>query len=135
MNQFITNIKRSKIYETAPWGKIDQDDFLNMCISGETNLTPLELLKTVKEIEKKVGRKEREIWGPREIDLDIIAYKDLILKTKDLTIPHPYLTERQFVLLPLSDIAGDWIHPLLKQNIQELSDLISKDDVKLFNQD
>lgn len=120
LNENIINIKLSKFYETEPWGYEDQDNFLNIAIRGKTSLLPIELLKFVKDVEKKVGRIERFKWGPREIDIDILFYDDLIYKDSDLQIPHPYLHERDFALSPLMDLDPNLVHPILKRTIRHI---------------
>lgn len=103
----------SDVYETCPWGMTEQPRFLNACAVIETELPPEALLSVVKEIERKIGRVKRERWGPREIDIDILLYGDLSLELPGLSIPHPRLHERKFVLVPLVKIAPDWVHPKL----------------------
>ena len=98
-------LEKSKIHETEPFGVLDQPKFLNMVCEIETELSPRELLLFVKNIEKKLGRKKREKWGPREIDIDILFYGDQIIDEPDLKIPHPGIKERDFVLKPLKEIA------------------------------
>jgi len=100
---------RSFDYSTPPWGVEDQPPFVNCCVSVETSLTPHALLARAQETERAFGRdraKERR-WGPRPLDIDIIAYDDLTMDAPDLTLPHPRLFERAFVLMPLVDIAPD----------------------------
>lgn len=111
-NPLIHITKRSQVSITKAWGKTDQPDFANMAIELETSLKPLELLDVLQNIELEMGRIRQEIWGPRLIDLDIIAYDQLELTTPRLTLPHPYAHERDFVLTPLSEIApevSDWV--------------------------
>ncbi len=112
--------KASSMYETEPWGFKDQPKFINMVIEVETELRPEELLMTLKGIEKKMGRKETIKWGPRIIDLDILFYNDKIINQDELKIPHPHMHERDFVLVPLSEIAPNKTHPILKKTIKEL---------------
>jgi dihydropteroate synthase len=97
----------SRFYRTPPWGKTDQDWFLNACAIGRTNLKPEALLERVKALEVELGREPTERWGPRVIDIDLIAYGEVALKTERLTLPHPELFNRVFVLVPLAEIAPD----------------------------
>ena len=99
----------SRLYRTAPWGKTDQDWFVNACALGRTSLKPEALLERVKRLEVELGRKPAERWGPRVIDIDLIAYGDVTLKTERLTLPHPELFNRAFVLVPLAEIAPDLV--------------------------
>jgi dihydropteroate synthase len=99
----------SRLYRTAPWGKTDQDWFVNACALGRTSLKPEALLEHVKRLEVELGRKPTERWGPRVIDIDLIAYDDVTLKAERLTLPHPELFNRAFVLMPLAEIAADLV--------------------------
>ena len=112
---------KSHIYETDPWGYEDQPKFLNMAVRGLTYLEPEQLLKHLKRLETALGRQMTFANGPRSIDIDILFFDDLILDTPVLTLPHPRLHERGFVLLPLMDIGPDLVHPLLKKSIRELT--------------
>jgi len=116
----VTISKRSAFYETQPWGIVDQPDFVNMAVQAETWMTPEELLGALKEIEKEMGRKVSSRWGPRLIDLDLLLYDGRIVQSRDLVIPHPLLHQRDFVLLPLAEIAPDAVHPVLKMTIAEI---------------
>ena len=103
---------RSDAIVTKPWGKTDQPDFVNLVARAETDLSPEKLLDVCLETEKAMGRVRDERWGPRLIDIDIIAYNRLVLKTGRLTLPHPYAHMRGFVLVPLRQIApvmADWV--------------------------
>ena len=102
-------LARSSDYATPPWGERDQDRFINACIEIETGLDPHALLFTLHKIEKKFGRDRarEQRWGPRTLDLDLIAYDDASINQPDLTMPHPRLFERAFVLVPLAEIAPD----------------------------
>jgi 2-amino-4-hydroxy-6-hydroxymethyldihydropteridine diphosphokinase len=119
----------SKVYETPPWGYENQPAFLNMAVKCETSLEPESLLKRLKQLEVQLGREQSFHWGPRLIDIDILFYDDLILNTESLTIPHPRLHERAFVLVPLAEIAPDLIYPVLKKTIKELLTKVNIDDV------
>jgi 2-amino-4-hydroxy-6-hydroxymethyldihydropteridine diphosphokinase len=99
-------LRRSGFYRTAPWGVPDQPDFVNLCAVAETALPPQALLALIHGIEADLGRERRERWGPRVIDIDILTYGDAAVDEPGLTIPHPRLTERAFVLVPLAEIAG-----------------------------
>jgi 2-amino-4-hydroxy-6-hydroxymethyldihydropteridine diphosphokinase len=112
--------KRSALYETEPWGVKNQPGFINAAVEIETDKGPQALLDALKKIEKTMGRTETRRWGPRVIDLDILFYDDLVIDTPDLKIPHPHLHERDFVLWPLSDIAPDKLHPVLRKTVKEL---------------
>ncbi len=102
-------VARSSDYRTPPWGVADQPDFINAAIIVATSLEPQALLARVQEVERALGRDRvgEQRWGPRPIDLDILAYDDIVLREPDLTLPHPQLFERAFVLLPLAEIASD----------------------------
>ena len=102
-------LARSSDYRTPPWGVEDQYPFVNLCIAVETNLTPHELLRRAQAVERSLGRErasERR-WGPRPIDIDLLAYDDLSMSTPELTLPHPRLLERAFALVPLAEIAPE----------------------------
>lgn len=123
-------VRESSIYETAPWGFEDQSHFLNMVVEAETDLAPLDLLKYLKTLETELGRTPTFRYGPRLIDLDILFYDELILQKPELTIPHPRLHERAFVLVPLADLAPNFIHPVLQKTIQQLLDNINREGTK-----
>lgn len=123
--------KASHMYETEAWGIEDQPDFLNQALEIKTELIPEELLFHVKKIEKDIGRKENKKWYERIIDIDILFYEDQSICTEQLKIPHPHCHERMFVLIPLMEIAGDFIHPKLNQTIEELY-IECKDPLEVF---
>ncbi len=115
-------MRTSSLYETEPEGIKEQPLFLNAILEMETDLSPRDLLDMLQAIEKRLGRKKVQKWGPRIIDLDILLYGDLILREEDLEIPHPLLAKRSFVLDPLAEIAPGTIHPRLKMTISDLRD-------------
>lgn len=100
----INIIKKSKIYETKAWGFTEQADFLNMCIEIDTSLCEYELLRVCQDVEYELNRKRIIKWGPRTIDVDILFFNDIILNDEELTIPHPRIQDRAFVLIPLLDL-------------------------------
>ncbi|MEK4243817.1 2-amino-4-hydroxy-6-hydroxymethyldihydropteridine diphosphokinase [Psychrobacillus sp. FSL K6-2684] len=109
-------VKRmSSVYETDPVGYVDQAAFLNIVVELKTLYSPHELLKKCNEIEDLLGRKRLVRWGPRTVDLDILLYNEENMKTEDLIIPHPRMTERGFVLVPLVEINSELVHPSTKQ--------------------
>jgi 2-amino-4-hydroxy-6-hydroxymethyldihydropteridine diphosphokinase len=110
----------SCVYATAPWGHIDQPDFLNQAVAVQTPLSAMELLHTIKQIEIAMGRVASIKWGQRLIDIDILLYGDLVLTSEYLIVPHPHLPIRRFALIPLCDIAGQVVHPVLHCSISQL---------------
>ena len=125
LGEKISDIQVSKFYETEPWGYTQQDRFLNAAIRGRTILAPSGLLKFVKTVEGRVGRVARFKWGPREIDIDILFYDDLVYEDKFITIPHPFLHERKFVLEPLMDLDPNFVHPIFKKTVRQLYEKLS----------
>lgn len=122
-NNNIKKIKISSFYETEPIGP-KQRNFYNIAGKFQTNLTPQELLKTVKEIEEYLGRTKNYHWGPRVIDIDILFYGKQILKTKNLIIPHKEIINRAFVLVPMNEIAPKFVHPRENKRITTLLRLL-----------
>ncbi|HHW41764.1 MAG TPA: 2-amino-4-hydroxy-6-hydroxymethyldihydropteridine diphosphokinase [Syntrophomonadaceae bacterium] len=104
-------VKASSYYESEPVGYRDQDWFINRVVEVETTLAPLELLRVLQGIENRLGRKRLIRWGPRVIDLDLLLYGDLVLTGEELTVPHERMYERNFVLIPLNEIAPEYRHP------------------------
>jgi 2-amino-4-hydroxy-6-hydroxymethyldihydropteridine diphosphokinase len=113
-------LQASPVFRTAPWGYLEQPDFLNQAFKAETRLTPHNLLQFLKNLETRLGRQPGIRYGPRLIDLDILFYDDLVMDTEELTIPHPRLAERAFVLVPLAAIAPDLSHPILHLTIRQM---------------
>jgi len=124
-------VARSTWIETKPYGVTDQPGFVNGAVQIETRLAPVELLKTLQKIEVLAGRERREKWGPRTLDLDIIAYNEVVMEATDkdlnLTLPHSDLHNRSFVLLPIRELNPSWQHPLSGRTVtQMLDDLAEK---------
>ena len=123
-------VKASSNYETRPVGWQDQPLFINAAAVIETTLDPMELLRLAKEIEERLGRVDRGRWGPREADMDIVMFEDLVADLPELTIPHPEMHLRRFVLAPLCEISPDAVHPGLKKTIRQfLEELGDRDYV------
>lgn len=121
--------KTASIIETEPEGNINQGKFLNSALKVETFLDPYTLFKRLKNIERFLGRKESgEKWAPREIDIDILLFDDLVIKGKNLRIPHPLMHKRYFVLKPLSEVAPDILHPVYNKSILELLNGLKEDE-------
>ena len=114
------NIKVSNYMETAPYGGVEQDDFLNGVLEAETLYSPKELLRRLQKEEQLAERKREVRWGPRTLDLDILFYEDLILAEEELTIPHPDLKNRSFVLEPLAGLAPFFVYPVYRKTVKEL---------------
>ena len=113
-------IKSSKLYETEPVGNKDQPWFYNMVACADTKLSPEEVLKAISAIELAMGRQRTRRDGPRKIDIDILFYDDLVLDMEGLKIPHPRIQDRNFVLLPMEEIAAELVHPVLKKTVGEI---------------
>jgi 2-amino-4-hydroxy-6-hydroxymethyldihydropteridine diphosphokinase len=125
-------LEQSPVYVTQPWGVVDQPPFLNLVLKGKTRLSPLALLTYLKALEKKLGRLPAVRYGPRKIDIDILFYADLILDTSGLTLPHPGLHERAFVLVPLADLAPDLVHPVFGKTVRQLLAGVDRSGVKRY---
>jgi 2-amino-4-hydroxy-6-hydroxymethyldihydropteridine diphosphokinase len=124
-------IRKSKIYETEPWGLGNQNMFLNMVVEVATILAPFEALSHIKTIEETIGRVKTEKWGPRCIDIDILTYGDEKIIEEYLTIPHPELNNRNFVLIPLMELEPDLILPGYENSIEELYEM-SRDECEVY---
>ena len=118
---------KSKIYETEPWGVLDQPNFLNQVIKIKPNLSAEKALDKCLWIESEMGRKRIQKWGARLIDIDLLFYNKLVINTLKLILPHPRLHQRNFTLVPMEEIAPKFEHPILKRNMFELLE-ICKDD-------
>lgn len=113
----------SSFYETAPWGFTSENSFLNAAAAVETTLSPMEILHATQAIERELGRLKKSsggIYSDRLIDIDLLLYDNLILQTPELQLPHPLMTERDFVMAPLTEIAGEVVHPVFKKKLNEL---------------
>ncbi len=110
----------SAMYETKAWGKIDQNDFINIALEVEHYLSPTGLLSQVNKIEDTIGRVRKEKWRSRKIDIDILFMEDVVVDSEKLTIPHKWMHKRNFVLDPMAELAPDFIHPVLDKTILEL---------------
>ena len=121
LSRFGKIIKLSKIYETQPWGFYTKDKFLNQAIVFETELTPLDLLFSINQIEENLGRtRNKEQWTSRNIDIDILFYNDEIISHQKLIVPHMLIQDRKFVLVPLCEIIPEYIHPIFNKTMLEL---------------
>ena len=129
-------IKSSSVYETEPWGFMTDDQFLNMVVEVETELSPLSLLPEINNTETLLGRiRDKKQYVSRIIDIDILFYEDLIIDECSLKIPHPLMHKRRFVLVPLCEIAPEMIHPVLKMSCTSLLESCKDESkVKLFRQ-
>jgi 2-amino-4-hydroxy-6-hydroxymethyldihydropteridine diphosphokinase len=126
-------VECSPVYETPPWGFLDQPNFLNQVVKAETELSPGELLRYLKEIEKDLGRQDSFLNGPRKIDLDIIFFDDAVIESPPITIPHPRMDDRGFVLLPLADLAPEFKHPVLDLSVQDMLAQVAVGDIEWFS--
>ena len=124
--------KKSTVYETPPWGYTDQESFLNQVVKVTTYLEPEPLLKHLKRLEVALGRKASFRYGPRLIDIDILFFDGLVFESPSLTIPHPHVHERGFVLIPLMDIAPDHVHPVTGKSTREMIALCNTEGIEPY---
>lgn len=124
-------ISRSSIYQSKSWG-FDSNDFYNLCLLIDTDIEPKSLLINLKKIEKSMGREDIDgSYSDRFIDIDILFYDNIITDSEDLKIPHPKIEIRKFVLVPMLEIADDYVHPILNKKIKELDNECSDQDIPL----
>ncbi|KJS04822.1 MAG: hypothetical protein VR77_10570 [Flavobacteriales bacterium BRH_c54] len=126
-----TIVKESSIYQTQAWGVENQPDFLNQVIVVETKLSPITILEKCLVIEMELGRKRMKRWGERTIDIDLLFFNSEIIQTENLQIPHPKISERNFILHPLAEIIPEFIHPILNKSISQLK-IDCTDSLKVF---
>lgn len=112
--------KRSSLYKTAAWGKTNQSYFINQVIRISTKKAPIDILDGVLAIEKQLGRVRKEKWGERSIDIDLLFYGSEIVELPRLLVPHPFIAERRFVLVPMNELAPKFIHPIFERSIEDL---------------
>ena len=122
----------SPVYETAPWGYVDQPAFLNQVIEIDSSLTPLEMLEELKRLEAMQGRELTFRYGPRKLDLDILLYSNMVYNRAGLIIPHLHMHERAFVLVPLADLVPDLVHPVLGKTVNQLLAGVDRSGVQLY---
>ncbi len=134
LSREIKNVKIAKIYISKAVGYEEQANFLNTVISGYTSLDVEQFFKFIKDVEKKVGRKYRFRWGPREIDIDILFFDDLVYESETLKIPHPRIQERDFVLKPLIDLEENLIHPVFKKTVKSLFNELKEDEFSIIGE-
>lgn len=113
-------LAQSSVLQTPAWGKTDQPDFLNQVLIVDTHLVPEAVLSKLLDIERRAGRERIEKWGARTLDIDILFYDDMVIDEEHLKVPHPLLQEREFALRPLAEVAGEFVHPVLKKTINLL---------------
>lgn len=128
LEEICADLTASALFETPPWGDLDQPSFLNLVARGSTRLEPEDLLARVKEIEFAVGRRPTRRWGPRVVDVDILAYGNVVASTPSLEIPHPRMAERAFVMVPMIDLDPTWVHPATRLTATELVDALAPSD-------
>lgn len=130
LQQFITITAISPVFATEPWGETKQPPFLNVCVAAVGTIAPHDLLERIKKIEQEMGREPSRHWGPRLIDIDILFYDKLVIDDENLTIPHPHIAERAFVLAPLAVIIPDFRHPQTGVSVQEMLEKVDLSGVE-----
>ena len=125
-SEFLEDARSSSVFQSQPWGVAEQPDFLNAVIVGISEWKPPSIINFLKSLEREHGRKETERFGPRVMDLDLVAFGDTVWESEGVKVPHPRAHERDFVLLPLCEVWPDWKHPLLKKTASRLLEEISK---------
>jgi dihydroneopterin aldolase/2-amino-4-hydroxy-6-hydroxymethyldihydropteridine diphosphokinase len=133
LGKYLTDIKVSRFYQTKPFGYLEQSDFINCVIVANTVIKPQALLAEIKYIEKLLGKTEVILNGPRLIDIDLIFYDNMIIEDNFLQIPHKNMHVRDFVLMPLSELAPKWIHPILDKSVEELCVNLGKNNSNIIN--
>jgi 2-amino-4-hydroxy-6-hydroxymethyldihydropteridine diphosphokinase len=132
--EFVIKVK-SRLYETAPWGGNSAGPYLNQAVLVETDKTPEQVLAIGQAIEEQLDRKREKHWGDRTMDIDIIYFDDLVMETPLLTIPHPFLHQRRFVLVPVSEIVPSFLHPVMgKSQVELLQSCADRGEVRLYGQ-
>lgn len=126
------NVTSSGVYETKAWGLKEQPDFLNICLGLDTELEAYQFLDAIIQIERQLGRQREIKWGPRTLDIDILLYDEVVLKEDILTIPHPYMQVRKFVIMPLAELAPNVIHPVLNKSIAVLNNVCPDEDLPVL---
>lgn len=132
LSEFITEMHCSRLYETPPWGVLEQPLFLNQVLRGDTTLPPLKLLDSLKNIEKHLGRKTTLRFGPRVIDLDILLYGERVIRSARLQVPHPRMLERAFVMLPLAELSPDLIIPGSGKSVNQVLSSLDTTGISLY---
>lgn len=135
LEALLEDLEVSPVYETRPRGDVRQPDFLNLCCVGSTELPPRSLLEAMQRLEREAGRvRTGRRYGPRTLDLDLLLYGDAVIREEGLVVPHPRMTERAFVLVPLRDVAPDWRHPASGRTVAELAAAVETNGVWRFGE-
>lgn len=133
INNHFQLLKVSKIYKTSAWGGVAKGDFLNQIVLISTTLEPEEVLEIIQQIEESLGRTREEPWGDRSMDIDILYFRDQVINTERLKIPHPFIAERKFVLAPLAELLPNRIHPITgKNSIEMLAECADLSEVEVW---